>query len=1199
MRAHLSAFLAFVAVVLVTPAFGLPGDFSTNFVLFESGQVRPLALSPDGTRLFVANTPDGTLEVLNVGAGGVAKVSSVPVGLEPVAVAARSNTEVWVVNHLSDSVSIVDVSANPPRVTRTLLVGDEPHDIVFGGTGANKASGTAGNRAFITTAHRGQQRTDPSINGGTGTCPPKPNNPQTGTFCVPGAGDPQLTTPGVGRADIWVFDATNLGTTYGGTPLQILTVFGDTPRALAVTPDGGTVYAAIFHSGNQTTTISAGLVCTGFQVGAGKSCTSSQGFVSPGGNPGPSTNSAGAQAPEVGLIVKFNGSKWVDELGRDWSPDVLFSLPDEDVFSFNTDSLAAGTIYSHVGTTLFNMIVNPVLPPATHSGEIYVSNTDSHNEVRREGPGSFGCPQGVPTPCTVQGHLAESNITVLSGGTTKMIHLNNQISYHTLPAPNGVAQESLATPTGLAVSADGTMLYVAAFGSSKVGVFNITDLESTTFSSATDSANYISVTGGGPSGLVLDSARNRLYVSTRFDDSISVVNLTSTSGSEVQHVALHNPEPQSVVQGRPFLYDALHFSSNGEASCSSCHIFGNMDDLAWDLGNPDNPVTSNPVSTKGTVQIDTTINLANVSGIQLPIIGGDTTVHPKLNGSGTVTDFHPMKGPMTTQTLRGMDNSGAMHWRGDRAAPANGSTCPSTDDSCANNAFNNFNVAFQGLVGNSSQLSGSQMQSFTDFALQLALPPNPIRALDNSRTTDQTAGFNFFEATNLSPPIVDGVNANDGNGIAEGFACEGCHDLTATAGHFGTGGKWSFEAETQIVKIPHLRNLYQKVGMFGMADSPFDNPLNQGSQGNQIRGFGFLHDGSTDTVFRFLQAIVFNGGSSPLGPGFGGASPTGDPLRRQVEQFLLAMDSDLAPIVGQQITLTSTANFANCTPGSSTDLTCQRIDLMIARASASFQSKFASGNAANGTTTECDVVVKGKINGVPKGWVRVAAGTFQPDDGTANVTDANLRALAQTAGQELTYTAVPPGSGKRTGIDRDLDGVLNGQDNCPDIANANQADQDNDKVGDACDNCPTKYNPDQKDTDANGVGDVCQAACIGFAQPTSITSSPSTIQSNLAIQITGTGFGPNAQVWVGGSESQNVTNRSGTTSISAVAPGGVPTNQAVSLVVVNPEGCQSQENATVTLIPPPGPAGCGLLGIEPVALLAGLAVLQRWRRPNG
>ena len=68
-------------------------------------------------------------------------------GMEPVSVAARNDNEVWVVNHLSDSVSIVDLSASPAKVVRTLLVGDEPRDIVFAGTGGT-------NRAFITTAHR-------------------------------------------------------------------------------------------------------------------------------------------------------------------------------------------------------------------------------------------------------------------------------------------------------------------------------------------------------------------------------------------------------------------------------------------------------------------------------------------------------------------------------------------------------------------------------------------------------------------------------------------------------------------------------------------------------------------------------------------------------------------------------------------------------------------------------------------------------------------------------------------------------------------------------------------------------------------------------------------------------------------------------------------------------------------------------------
>ena len=78
-----------------------------SFVAFESGHVRPVALSPDGARLFAVNTPDNTLEIFDVVFGTLEHAASVPVGMEPVSVAARTNGEVWVVNHLSDSVSIV------------------------------------------------------------------------------------------------------------------------------------------------------------------------------------------------------------------------------------------------------------------------------------------------------------------------------------------------------------------------------------------------------------------------------------------------------------------------------------------------------------------------------------------------------------------------------------------------------------------------------------------------------------------------------------------------------------------------------------------------------------------------------------------------------------------------------------------------------------------------------------------------------------------------------------------------------------------------------------------------------------------------------------------------------------------------------------------------------------------------------------
>src|SRR5262249_40821233 len=196
-RVTLVVLLGWVILLGVVPLAGA----ALGFTLFESGQVRPLALAPNGPWLFAVNTPDNRLEVFHITGSGLEHRTSVPVGLEPVAVAARTDDEVWGVDHLSGRVSVVALGHGQRRgrVVRTLLVGDEPRDIVFGGPEHR--------RAFITTAHRGQ------------------NVPY----------DPQLTTPGVGRADVWVFDAEHLGDALGGEPLTIITLFTDTPRALAVT----------------------------------------------------------------------------------------------------------------------------------------------------------------------------------------------------------------------------------------------------------------------------------------------------------------------------------------------------------------------------------------------------------------------------------------------------------------------------------------------------------------------------------------------------------------------------------------------------------------------------------------------------------------------------------------------------------------------------------------------------------------------------------------------------------------------------------------------------------------------------------------------------------------------------------------------------------------------------------------------------
>ncbi|MCR9106386.1 MAG: thrombospondin type 3 repeat-containing protein [Gammaproteobacteria bacterium] len=957
------------ATVLVALALmPLTALAQTSFINFESGPVRPVAMTPDGQRVLVVNTPDNRLEVFDNSFGTLIHVDSIPVGLEPVSVAARTNSEVWVVNHLSDSVSVIDLDAGPAKVTRTLLVGDEPRDIVFAGTGST--------RAFITTAHRGQHRDHSSL------------------AAVPGSGDAQIRTPGIGRADVWVFDSLNLGSSIGGTPLEILSFFADTPRGLAVTPDGSTVYVAALHSGNQTTVINETVVPNGF---------------GPNGVPGPSDNVDGVPAPEVGVIVKFNGTNWVSSEGSIADPLVRFNLPDHDVFSIDANTLAAASIveFDHVGTILFNLVVNPV------TGKVYVTNTELPNHVEFEGPGLYA-------GSTVQGRLSESRITVLTpaGAGVDPQHLNQHIDYsqlHTDPgadhaAINAQKAHTLATPLQPVVSSDGTKVYVAAFGSAKIGVFDAADIEDPNFESNFDptveSANYIS-TGGGPAGMVLDEANNRMYVLTRFANQVEVINLGNKN--TVQTIALHSPEPEEVVQGRKFLYDANLTSGNGEASCSSCHIFGDLDQLAWNLGNPDD-------------------HFVTAADNNTPIVA-----------VGSSQGFHPMKGPMTTQTLRGMSTHGGLHWRGDRVAgeegidPCNDATGSACDEDLN---FRNFIVAFEGLVGMEGTISSAEMEEFADFALSIQLPPNPIRALDNSLSADAAAGRTIFLDVNNRTDLVT--------------HCEGCHTLDPLNGFYGTGGDQSFEGETQNFKVPHMRNLYHKVGMFGLSTG---GP----NMGDQIRGFGFLHDGSIDTVDHFLEASVFS---------------VNDTQERQLEAFSMEFPTDLAPIVGQQITLDA-SNGAVTNP---------RIDLMLARANADFDSLILGG-----TVKECEVIAKATVGGVERGFWRAPGGNFQSDVNTV-LTAAQVRALALTEGP-VTFTCVPPGSGERMGVDRDEDGVRDGLDNCPGASNPGQADSDGDTLGDACDlnidrdsdgvddqldNCPLVSNPAQTDTDGNGTGDACE-----------------------------------------------------------------------------------------------------------------------------
>ena len=105
--------------------------FAQAFVNFETPHVHPLDLSPNGRTLAAVNTPDNRLEIYDVAGGRPIHRGSVFVGLDPVSVRFLTNKIAWVVNHVSDSISVVHV--DEARLLGTIATLDEPADVVFAG----------------------------------------------------------------------------------------------------------------------------------------------------------------------------------------------------------------------------------------------------------------------------------------------------------------------------------------------------------------------------------------------------------------------------------------------------------------------------------------------------------------------------------------------------------------------------------------------------------------------------------------------------------------------------------------------------------------------------------------------------------------------------------------------------------------------------------------------------------------------------------------------------------------------------------------------------------------------------------------------------------------------------------------------------------------------------------------------------------
>lgn len=606
-------------------------------------------------------------------------------------------------------------------------------------------------------------------------------------------------------------------------------------------------------------------------------------------------------APQASLIV--------DAADPSWSNVVKYTMPDNDIVEVDTATLAIVRYIPRVGTVNFSIAARP------NSGDLYVANTDARNLTPFE-------------PVLRGGFVTNqvSRVDINSGAVTRF-DLNPGFSYTNFP---NLANKSnaLAQPTSIVFGPSGNNYFVAAFGSDRVALVDANsgnvqariELNPDATGSAANSR-----TMRGPRGLALKPGA-ALYVLNRISNTITIVDTGSRAVVGEIPIGSYDPTPAVIRQGRGFLYDAK-LSGNGLVSCASCHIDAEMDMLAWDLGDRGGSLETNNL-------------LISISKLLIP------------GGFSSNFVFHPMKGPMTTQTLRGLNGADPLHWRGDRTN------------------FLHFNGAFGSLLGG-APMAAADMTAFRAYINTLVFQPNPNQNLDRTLPStfaggDPVAGRAAFLNTNYQ-----------GSGTL-GLKCNTCHTVPTGSDRSVTPA--DLLQEPQAFKVPHLRNVYQKMR--------FTN-----APGAQTTvGFGLVHDGSDPDLFAFLSRPVF------------GVFANDAVVKRNLSAFVQCFDTGTAPAVGYGRTVTS-ANVASQTVAGDWDM---------------LESQAASG-------TNIDLVVHGTIQGARHGlFYQRGANNYASDrTGVAPFTRAALVARA-AAGDVFTIMGVPPGSGRRIAIERRQNGVLDG-----------------------------------------------------------------------------------------------------------------------------------------------------------------------------
>ena len=379
----------------------------------------------------------------------------------------------------------------------------------------------------------------------------------------------------------------------------------------------------------------------------------------------------------------------------------LNPLPDRDLFAIQPqndpaqDALDPAATQSGLGTTLFDVCARP------GTNELWIPNTEALN-ADHKGEKNF-----------VAGQVVSNRITVVdtSGAQPpRVIDLDAL-----MPADRKCAQ-----PTSVAFDPGGTRVYVAAYGSDLVGVFDIVAGGQLAWAGGvTLPPKQVYPRGTGPRALLLGANGTTLYVYLRIDNAVTAIDLASLPATGNFLVTAGLPLTlgfEGITDeerlGR-HLFANARFSKSLTSSCASCHVDGHLDGLAWDLGAFLDP--------EGT---------------------------PDAQLSFPLDD----KGALVTQSTRRMQDQAPYHWRGEK------------------HSLNDFQSAFPNLLEN--QVNGQTAEIGPDFQYlrhylnHLVYPPNPRATLDRLYTPQELAGANLF----LAKPVLGSLT------------CASCHQMPLGTG---------------------------------------------------------------------------------------------------------------------------------------------------------------------------------------------------------------------------------------------------------------------------------------------------------------------------------------------------------------------------------------------------------------------------------